>query len=201
MMCASGGGCHCWAFCDDLVKLKLARGGERFSWRRIRVCLHERLALSPLIEILFRSPVSHDDIVIALHRPQDFGFDESWRLCNVPFSFLPSLLEILFPPLRDRYSVRDDQDHGDPWRSVCILAIRARLLSISLSQQRTAERPETEGNENGPGQRRPAERLKRRRSDKNLHDSRYIDQRIWKIWVGHPLRLLGPPPGPVCSRL
>src|SRR5438309_4127225 len=141
MMCASGGGCHCWAFCDDLVKLKLARGGERFSWRRIRVCLHERLALSPLIEILFRSPVSHDNIVIALHRPQDFGFDESGRLCNVPFLFLPSLLEILFPPLRDRYSVRDDQDHGDPWRSVCILAIRARLLSISLSQQRTARDP------------------------------------------------------------
>src|SRR6266568_2676567 len=112
MLCASGGGCHWWAFCYDLVKLKLARGRERFLRRRIRMCFHERLALGPLIEILFRSPVSHGNVMIALHRPQDFSFDESWRLCNVPFSFYPS-----------------------------------RLLS---SKQRETE---TEGNENGPGQR------------------------------------------------
>src|SRR6266446_11008829 len=102
MLCGSGGGCHRWAFCYNLVNLKLARSGERFLRRRIRVCFHERLALSPLIEILLRSPVSHDNIMIALHRPQDFSFDETWRPCNVPFSFLPSLLEILLPALRDR---------------------------------------------------------------------------------------------------
>src|SRR4029077_4594188 len=110
---ASGGSLAGWAFSEDLVDLKSAWSCERLFRRRVRVRFHERLALGPSLKILFRSPVSHDNIVIALHRPQDLSLDETGRLCNMPFSLNPSPLKILLPAPRDRYPVRHDQDHGE----------------------------------------------------------------------------------------
>src|ERR687895_334838 len=88
--------------------------GKYLRGRPVSVRFLEFSAVGPSLERWFVLPMGQDDIIVALHRPQDLQADETRHVLNHPRSSLEAFLELFLPTLRDLKSIRNNNHVSAP---------------------------------------------------------------------------------------